>query len=226
VRALGAAGWSVADPVRRGDSLAPAADGVDLLVIATPDGAIAEVAAAVAPRPDSVVAHLAGSLGLDVLEPHPRRAALHPLVSLPSAEVGAARLRGAWFAVAGDPLAADVVRALDGRAIEVADEHRALYHAAACVAANHLVALLGSVERIAASIDVPLEAYLALAAGAVENVGTFGPAAALTGPAARGDDATIERHREALAATVPDELAAYDALVALAHRLAAERGEP
>jgi predicted short-subunit dehydrogenase-like oxidoreductase (DUF2520 family) len=207
--------------VRRGDPLESAAAGVDLLLIATPDAMVAEVAGQVDPVPGTVVAHLSGSLGLDVLAPHPRRCSVHPLVALPSAEVGAARLRGAWFAVAGDPWARAVVTALDGRPLEVPDEARPLYHAAACIASNHLVALLGQVERIAAAIDVPLDAYLDLVRATVENVADLGPARALTGPAARGDRATIERHRAALLAQAPEELAAYDALVAEAVGLVA-----
>lgn len=216
--ALERVGWTVRPPCRRGDDAAAAATGVDLLVIATPDAAIADVAASVGPG-DAVVAHLAGSLGLDVLAPHPRRAALHPLLSLPNAEVGAERLRaGAWFAVAGDPIAAEVVADLGGRSFTVTDEHRAAYHAAACIASNHLVALLGQVERVAATAGVPLEAYLGLVRGTVDNVAALGPAAALTGPAARGDWPTIERH---LAALDPSERPAYEALMAAARRLVA-----
>ncbi|MBV8985817.1 MAG: DUF2520 domain-containing protein, partial [Acidimicrobiia bacterium] len=48
------------------------------------------------------------------------------------------------------------------------------------------------------------------------------PAAALTGPAARGDSETLERHR---AAIDPSEVVAYDAMVDLARRLVAERVE-
>lgn len=218
--ALRRAGWSVDGPLGRGVRLAGAADGVDLLVLATPDSTVAALAARVPPGP-AAVAHLAGSLGLDALEPHGRRAAVHPLVSLPSAEVGADRLAGgAWFAVAGDPLARAVVEALGGRAVEIADGDRARYHAAACIAANHLVALMGQVERVAAAAGLPLEAYLALARGALANVAALGPAAALTGPAARGDDATIARHRGALD---PSELPAYDVLVAECRRLARTR---
>lgn len=221
--ALGAAGWRVERPLRRGDDVAGAAAGVDLLVIATPDAAIAEVAAAVEPGP-AVVAHLAGSLGLDALAPHERRAAVHPLVSLPNAEVGAERLRdGAWFAIAGDPLAAEVVADLAGHAFTVADADRAAYHAAACIASNHLVALLGQVERVAATAGVPLEAYLDLVRGTVDNVAALGPAAALTGPAARGDWATIERHLDALD---PSERPAYEALMRAARRLVAPDEPP
>jgi predicted short-subunit dehydrogenase-like oxidoreductase (DUF2520 family) len=215
--ALHRAGWTVEAPLGRDDDLGGAAEGVDLLVLATPDPAIAEVAAAVAPQPTAVVAHLAGALGLDVLGEHQRRAALHPLVSLPDAETGAARLgAGAWFAVAGDPLVERVVADLGGRSFTVADVDRTRYHAAAVIASNHLVALLGQVERVAPP-GVPLAAFLDLARGSIDNVAALGPAAALTGPVARGDWATVERH---LAALPADECPAYEAMVAEARRLA------
>jgi predicted short-subunit dehydrogenase-like oxidoreductase (DUF2520 family) len=215
--ALAASGWDVAEPRRRGDDLSDAAAGVDLLVIATPDAAIAQVAAQIEPDEHAVVVHLAGSLGLDVLAPHPRVGALHPLVALPNADVGAGRLRaGIWFAVAGDPLVDRVVEDLGGHAFVVADEHRARYHAAACIASNHVVALLGQAERVAAPAGVPLAVYLDLVRATIDNVAELGPEAALTGPAARGDRATIERH---LAAMSPDEHAAYEAMVDAAERL-------
>jgi predicted short-subunit dehydrogenase-like oxidoreductase (DUF2520 family) len=214
--ALHRAGWTVEAPLGRADDLAAAAEGVDLLVLAVPDPAIAEVAAAVEPVESTVVAHLAGALGLDVLDDHARPAALHPLVALPDAEIGAARLAdGAWFAVAGDGLVEQAVADLGGHAVAVADIDRTRYHAAAVIASNHLVALLGQVERVAPE-GVPLEAFLALARGTVDNVAALGPAAALTGPVARGDWATVERH---LAAIPDDERPAYEAMVAQARKL-------
>ena len=223
--ALAAIGWSVAEPVRRGGDVRQVALDVDLVVIATPDAAIADVAVAMEPWPDVVVAHLAGSLGLEVLAPHARRAALHPLASLPSATVGAERLAsGAWFAVAGSDahaqaLVEGIVAGLGGTSFMVADGDRASYHAAACIASNHLVALLGQVERVAGAVGVPLAAYLDLVRCSVDNVDALGPAAALTGPAARGDEATLDRHRAALAALDPFEIEAYDAMVAQISRL-------
>jgi predicted short-subunit dehydrogenase-like oxidoreductase (DUF2520 family) len=206
-------GWVVAEPRRRGDDLTDAAAGVDLLVLTTPDDVVAEVARQVAPVDTTVVAHLAGSLGLDVLAPHARRAAIHPLRSIATGEV---ELRGAWFAVAGDPVASELVDALEGRRVEVDDADRAAYHAAACIASNHLVALLGQVERVAASAGVPLAAYLDLVRQTVDNVDALGPAAALTGPVRRGDHATVERH---LAALDPTERPAYEAMADAARAL-------
>lgn len=214
-RALAAAGWTVAAPVRHGEEVRGAASGTDLLLIATPDAAVADVAGAVCPVPTTVVAHVAGSLGLDALRAHERRASIHPLVSIPTGETD---VRGAWFAVAGDAMAAQVVRDLDGQCVTVDDEHRAAYHAAACIASNHLVALLGQVERVGRTAGVPLEAFLALARQTIENVAAVGPRDALTGPVRRGDHQTVDRHRTALA---EDERVAYDAMVEQAERLVA-----
>lgn len=218
--ALTNAGCDVAPMLGRDDDVSGAAHKVDVLVVATPDAVIHEVARAVEPDPETVVAHLAGSLGLDVLDPQPRRAALHPLVALPNPDVGSKRLVGAWFAVTGDPFVRTIVDAMYGRAITVADEHRAAYHAAASIAANHLVALMGQAQRVGQAAGVPFEAYLDLARAALENVADLGPHEALTGPVARGDEVTVQRHLDALP---DDERPAYEAMAAAARRLAKER---
>ncbi|MEM9034618.1 MAG: DUF2520 domain-containing protein [Actinomycetota bacterium] len=210
-------GWTVREPLRRGEPLVGALDDVDLVVIATPDGAVAEVAAALPRSGEVVVAHLAGSLGLDVLASHQRIGSLHPIVSLPSPEVGADRLLdGAWFAAAGDELLRRLGEDLGGRIITVGDDQRAIHHAAACVAANHLVALMSQVERLAATIGAPVEAYLDIARGALDGVGDLGAATALTGPVSRFDTTTIRRHLDALA---DDEIGLYLALADEAARL-------
>ncbi len=214
--ALDGAGWSVAPLLGRRDDLAGAAAGVDLLILAVPDAALGDVAAHVEPDPSTVVAHMAGALTLEPLAPHPRRASMHPLVPLPPPPRGARLLLGATWAVAGEAIARRVVSDLGGTAIEVADADRARYHAAAAIAANHLVGLLGQVERVAHGAGVPLSAYLGLARAALDSVDRVGPAAALTGPAARGDDSTLAAHLEALE---PEERPAYLAGVELCRRL-------
>lgn len=219
--ALRAAGWDVDVLPGRSGGVGDALAGVDLVLLAVPDGVVAEVASRVRPGP-AVLAHCAGSLGLDALAPHQRVASIHPLVSLPDPVTGADRLRGAWFAVAGDPVtgaaaATAVVAALGGRAVSVDDEQRVAYHAAAAVASNHLVALLGQVERLAEEAGVPFEAYLDLIAGTLDNVSRAGAAASLTGPVARGDWDTVRAHVRAIPAS---ERPAYLALVGAAARLA------
>ncbi|MDE0699197.1 MAG: DUF2520 domain-containing protein [Acidimicrobiaceae bacterium] len=215
--ALASVGWEVLGYLGRDNDLGTASVGTDVLVIATPDDKIASVAESVRPTPTTLVLHLSGASGLDVLKGHPRCAAMHPLVSLPSADLGAERLRGAWFAVAGDAEVDSLVTALGGRSFAITDSARPLYHAAAVISSNHLVALLGQAERVADLAGVPLEVMLDLARDTVDNVRRLGPAAALTGPAARGDEATIARHLKALP---PDERAVYETLLNEAKRLA------
>ena len=220
VLALADTDWDVAHVRGRGDSVADAGAGVDIVVIATPDDAIGEIAAAIDPVDSTVVAHMAGSLGLEVLGSHVRRAAMHPLVALPDAERGAVRLRDeAWFATAGDPLVDDLVATLGGRSFAVADADRGAYHAAAAIASNHLVAVLGQAERVGRLANVPFDAIMDLVKATVRNVDELGPGDALTGPAARGDEATIAPHVDALPA---DERPTYEAMVAEARRLAAQ----
>lgn len=217
-RALERAGVEVVPILGRADDVDGAADGVDVVAIATPDAAVGAVADAIAPREGVVVVHLSGSLGLAPLERHARRGVLHPLVALPEPELGAERLRGAWYGLAasGDPVVATLVHALGGRALHIGEGDWVRYHAAAVIASNHLVALLGQVERVAATVGAPLEAYLDLSRGTLDNVGALGPAGALTGPVRRGDTATVQRH---LSALPDDERSAYEAMAAQAARL-------
>jgi len=210
--ALARAGWDLAEPhIGRGQDVTHAAQGVDALLIAVPDGAIAPVAQKVEPNPDCVVLHMAGSLTLEALAPHPRRASIHPLCTLAEPNIGAEHLGkgGVWFAIAGDPIAKEMADALHGIAIQVDDDLRAVYHAAAVIASNHLVALLGQVERVARQANVPLSAYFDLVRQTVDNVERLGPVEALTGPVKRKDWDTIERH---IAALPEDERAAYEAM--------------
>ena len=191
--------------------------GAGIVIVATPDRSIESAARAVAPslEPDALVFHLAGSIGLGafsaLLEARPdvRTGALHPLQLFPSASMGIERLRGAWAAVAGDPQTADLARSLGMRPFDLADADRAQYHAAAVVASNHLVALLGQVERLTAACGVPFEAFAPLVRSSVADAFGLGPARALTGPVSRGDLATVEKH---LATLDPGERDTYRTL--------------
>jgi predicted short-subunit dehydrogenase-like oxidoreductase (DUF2520 family) len=213
--ALERAGWAVSY-LHRHDAVAHAASGVDAVVIATPDAVVQSVAARIEPGDSCPIIHLSGALTLDVLEPHNRRGSLHPLVSLPNAEIGSERLVGAWMAVSGVGTDA-FAHALSARAFPVPNEMRALYHATAVVASNHLVALLGQVERLAQACQVPFEAFLDLASGSLRNAADLGPSKALTGPVARGDWDTVADH---LAALPADERELYTCLAQAAARLA------
>lgn len=199
-RALTGRGAICLGLLERGDDPASAGAAADAVIISVPDAGIEAVARSIDPF-DGVVIHVSGASGLDVLGSHRRVGSVHPLVSLPDPDIGAARLiDGATFAVAGDPLARAIVDRLGGTAITVDDDKRALYHATAAVAANHLVVLCAQVERLAERVGVPAEAYWELMEGALDTVRSTGAPAALTGPASRGDLATVQRHLDAIGA--------------------------
>jgi predicted short-subunit dehydrogenase-like oxidoreductase (DUF2520 family) len=189
----------------------------ELVLLAVPDDAIEYVAGQLRAVDGQVVAHAAGSRGLDVLGRHARVGSLHPLVPLASGERGAKRLIGATYSVAGDDVIDHVVTTLRGRILRLRDDQRPAYHAAATVCANHLVALMGHVERLAQSAGLNLEDFLPLARLALDDVDEFGPARALTGPASRGDMATIDAHL----AVIPEaERSTYVAMANAAFELA------
>jgi predicted short-subunit dehydrogenase-like oxidoreductase (DUF2520 family) len=207
--------------------VATAGTGAALVVIATPDAVIDETARAVAAslEPGALVVHLSGARGLDALasvaelRPDCAVGALHPLQTFAAPDP--ARIAGAWAAVAGPPAVADLARELGAHPFVVPDDRRAAYHAAAVVASNHLVALLGQVQRLADGAGVPFDAFLPLVETTVANCADRGPAAALTGPVARGDAPTVASHLDALPHGERD---AYRAL-ALAALLLTERDD-
>ena len=106
------------------------------------------------------------------------------------------------------------------RPVHVADADRAAYHAAASIASNFLVTLEGLAERLAATAGVEREPLVALVEASVANWAALGAERALTGPIARGDEATVARQRAAVAERLPEELALFDALADATRRLA------
>jgi predicted short-subunit dehydrogenase-like oxidoreductase (DUF2520 family) len=202
-----------------GAAYRPALDGVPEgiggIVIAVPDGAIAEVADRLAflhPSPELPVLHTSGSRSTDALAPlaiqgHAVGSA-HPLAAISDPVDGADRLAGVSWGVEGDgaalELAERIVAACGGRALRIAPGGKPAYHAAAVFASNYAVALLSVAEGLMEQAGVHARdarpALTALAAGAVENVAARGPVAALTGPILRGDVETVALHLERLSA--------------------------
>jgi len=186
----------------------------DLLIVAVSDDAIPEVAARLAPLAGASggAVHLSGLAPVAALEPLGGGIPLgsfHPLQTLPTPEAGAARLEGAWVAItAGDPALAErlwaLAHSIRARPFAVADDVKPLYHAAAAAAANYPLAALEMARRLFDAAGVPFEAARPLVAAVVDNAFDLGPAAALTGPIARGDVATVAAQRSAVASAAAD----------------------
>jgi predicted short-subunit dehydrogenase-like oxidoreductase (DUF2520 family) len=207
--ALRRAGCDVSGPYDRG--AVDRSPGPDVVLLCVPDGAIAEAARGVPPGP--LVGHCSGATGLDVLAGH-EGFSLHPLMTVTGP---GAVLAGAGAAVAGTTprardAAAALARGLGLRPVEIAEEDRAAYHAAASIASNFLVALETAAEELAATAGVDRDLLVPLVRASVETWARDG-GTALTGPVARGDEETVARQREAVAERAPELLGLWDALV-------------
>lgn len=217
------------------------AGAVDIAVLAVRDDAIAQVAAqAVAEGlvgQRTVLLHCAGALApLAVLKAHADvagRGLLHPLRSLP-APLRPAELAGTVMAVCGDAgglaAAAGLARDLAAHPLVLTEAQLPAYHAAAVLAAGQVAALLDVAIGVLQAVGLPRreaeQALGALCRGVADNVVAAGLPAALTGPAARGDVATVARHLATLPAISPEAAQLYRALLPAALRLAAQRGAP
>lgn len=250
--ALVDAGWQVGavasrDPARR-ERLHRAARGArafaepaaildecHLALIAVPDDAIADVAAGLRLYSGQALVHTSGLYGAEVLEA--ARAAgtsfgsFHPLVAFADVDRARAALRGATVAIEGDEdildVLAEMAESIGALPVRLVPGSKPAYHAAAVLAAGGLVALLDVVAEIAAHAGLDeagaLAVYGPLAAQALGNARALGIAAALTGPAVRGDAGTVAAHLAALAGGSPETLDAYRALVRRGVTIAEER---
>jgi predicted short-subunit dehydrogenase-like oxidoreductase (DUF2520 family) len=224
----GRTAWPDGPPLVDLDALATG--GQDLLLIAVGDPAVREVAARLAGRPQARIAlHTSGSLDASALDPlreaGSKIGSLHPLKAFPQPLPDPAEARGIFFAVDGDAEAKDLAFRLAAAwgavAAEVPADARPLYHFAATLAAGGVTTLLAAAAEIAGSLSLPEEVirgYLELArgalAGAARALDEGRPlGAAITGPAARGDQATLGGHFEALRALAPEKLALAEILV-------------
>jgi predicted short-subunit dehydrogenase-like oxidoreductase (DUF2520 family) len=220
VDALRATPLRVDGPLRRGESPDATAD---VVLLCVPDAEIATAARAVTPGP--LLGHCSGATGLDVLGARPAFS-LHPLMTVaPGARPEI--LAGAAAAVDGSSpdalaVAGDLATALGLTPVSIAPADRAAYHAAASIAANFLITLEASAERIGATAGLPRAALVPLVRAAVENWAAAGPRQALTGPVARRDEATVARQRAAIAQRTPDLLELFDALAAATRALATD----
>jgi predicted short-subunit dehydrogenase-like oxidoreductase (DUF2520 family) len=213
---LAHAGYHVIGPLGRGADGA----GADAVLLCVPDSEIAAAAALIAPgRP---VGHCSGATGLGDLAPH-EGFSMHPLMTV----IGpGASFAGAGAAVAGASgralaLASELARSLGMRPVEIGEQDRSAYHAAASVASNFLLTLEAAAERIALGAGVQRELLVPLVRATVENWAALGPRSALTGPVARGDHATVARQRQAVAERAPELLELFDTLVRATESLAA-----
>ncbi len=199
-----------------------------MVLLCVPDAEIARAAGRISPG--RLVGHCSGASRLEVLAPH-EAFSLHPLMTVTRE---GANFSGAGAAIAGTTpqalgFAGELANRLGMRAVQVAEEDRALYHAAASMASNFLVAVEAAAERLMGRAGVERALLVPLVRATVENWASVGAGQALTGPVARGDVVTVQAQRTAIGEREPQLLSLFEALVSETHRLsldAAGRHDP
>jgi predicted short-subunit dehydrogenase-like oxidoreductase (DUF2520 family) len=200
------------------------ADTADLVFITTPDDIIAQVCSQVQWHEGQSVVHCSGAHSVDILEPAKKLGAavgsFHPLQTFADVDQAIENLPGSTFALeAEEPLLSmlkELTSLLNGSWVELKPEDKVLYHAAAVFACNYLVTLVKLALDLWLDFGVPAKkatrALLPLLTGTINNIDSIGLPDCLTGPVARGDSGTIERHLRALETRSPSLLTTYQEL--------------
>jgi predicted short-subunit dehydrogenase-like oxidoreductase (DUF2520 family) len=215
-----------------------------VVLIATPHEAVEEVARTLA-RLEGLefrrlaVCHASGMLTASALEPLAVRGAtvfsFHPLQTFPrdfAPQKIIPNARGIWYGVDGRPagirMAQRLARLLKGHVLEVPEHLRAFYHAACVVASNHLTTLLSEVETMFGVISGRgagfFPVFRPILEATLHNVSRSGPAAALSGPIARGGVETVAQHLAAVSEYAPAVIPYFTRLSLETVRLASAKG--
>jgi len=210
----------------------------DLWLLATPDDQLADSARQLEAcgylRRNDIVFHCSGALPADILRPltgtGAHIASVHPVKSFAAPETAVTSFPGTWCGMEGEKPAVDLLRpafeAIGGRVFMLDPAGKTLYHSANVMVCNNLVALLEAGLQLFEQAGVPREMALQITEpivrGTLDNVFGMGTKAALTGPIARGDYATVAHQLEVLEDSEHIEI--YRLLGRICVTLAADKG--
>lgn len=212
---------------------------LEVLFITVNDDAISStaerIAAAGVRLKGAVVAHTSGALTSDALSALKSSGAslgsMHPVQTFSGAHRDVRNLSGIYYALEGEAAALsrlrEIVRALNGKALEIRKEDKVRHHLACVMASNYVVTLVNVAANLLKPIGLNEEeakqVLLPLLRASVRNVAGRSLATALTGPIARGDTDTVRRHLSLMQQEYPDLLPVYAELARMTVRLAAKQ---
>ena len=191
VAALGGGEWC-------GEAEALAA--ADVYLICVSDRAVAEVAAKLPFAQTAIVAHTAGCGTLEMLPATARRAVIYPFQTFTAGRK--VDMRKVYLFIEAEQQsvydeAAAFARSLSDRVMAADVNQRAKIHLTGVVACNFVNNLYATAAEILQSAELPFDVVAPLIEEtAAKAIASATPAAVQTGPAVRGDEGTMERHRE------------------------------
>ncbi len=228
--------WAVSSKPGVGDipchaDIPPEPGKAQVVLLAVPDAAIEKAAGHIAATWGNacrgiVFYHMSGLYTSDLLGSVSKCGAevgsLHPLQSIMDADRAQTAIGEAYFIFEGSPkaqeVASDLARSLSSKLITISKQDKVVYHTAAAIASNELVAIASQASELMETVGLGMEHLIPLIRGTVANVQAYGRSA-LTGPVQRGDWSTVKAHLDALVEKFPDILPSYLALGRYAAKL-------
>lgn len=219
----------------------------DIIIISVNDEAIEHVCESIASslKPNTIVNHCSGAIESNVLisaqEKGCHIASTHPLNTFPTLEAAlntfANNQHQTYLMAEGDDQALKILlplfEKLGFQTLSIKTSNKAAYHAATVFACNYLTTLMDLSLQSAqmAGIDKATfwQAVQPLLNATLNNISNNieqnDIASALSGPIARGDSITLEKHLKAFDANNQNIQKAYSQLASHTIRLAIKRGE-
>jgi predicted short-subunit dehydrogenase-like oxidoreductase (DUF2520 family) len=177
-------------------------DKTNILIVSVPDDAISDVLARIKSKKEILIAHTAGSIGLDVFPKHLNKTGVvYPLQTFSTGRN--IDLSAVPFFIEGsDAGCTDKLKHLAeelSSSVYVTDaDHRRLLHLAAVFVSNFTNHLLTIGKDITNLSGIPFEALQPLILETIDKAIGLGPQNSQTGPAVRYDLNTIEKHLDLL----------------------------
>lgn len=210
------------------DKIGDLAKGANIIFITTNDDEISKVCNLLVEQDvltnGQILVHMSGAASSKILKKAKQKGcfvySLHPLQAFAEINKAVADLENTVFSIEGDiekiDMIENILKVTGNKYFKLTSEQKSIYHASACVVSNYLVALMDYGLSLFESIGIDkgdgYKALYPLIEGTIRNIYNLGTEAALTGPIARGDIETINKHIESLMTIVPDKLETYKTL--------------
>ena len=177
-------------------------DPTDIIIVAVPDHRLVEVLYKIDCPSETLVAHTAGSIGLDVFPAKIKRKGIfYPLQTF-SAERKVVFRDLPFFLESSDKnslvILENLSKSIGGKVFFADTEHRRLIHLAAIFVCNFTNHMLTAGKEVALKAGFPFEVLRPLIVETFSKALETGPENSQTGPAVRNDRNTIEKHLELL----------------------------
>ena len=200
---------------------------VRIVFLCVPDDAITQTAAKLAESTDwqgIIAAHTSGAKAASALQPLAEKGAsimsFHPVQTF--VKDVKASFSDIYIGLEGDAEAVEagiqISEQLGAKHVVIDTENKPVYHLAASIASNYLVTLMSNACDALESIGLKRTEAVALLKPLVmqtcTNVTSSLPEQALSGPAARGDQQTLDMHIKAIQAHLPQMEDFYRTLLA------------